>query len=227
MVMIRESYCGVKVGDITKKGIEAIGPFFRLPGTTPRNPLWMCVTKCVACGEVSVRFASNLGNKAGCNCHRVAPNKTHGMTQSPLFVAWQNMRKRCYNPKSQRYKTYGARGITVCDEWNNSSTTFLKWATENGWKPGLEIDRIDLNGNYCPENCRFIPHAEQARNRTTTRRLTAWGETKGLQDWLEDPRCVVIEQTIHQRLKKGWSHEAAIGTPSTPPALRRSLKIPV
>lgn len=83
--------------------------------------------------------------------------------ENPLRYTWSGMKQRCYNPKIKSYKTYGARGIRVCDEWLHDYPRFAEWASNNGWKPGLTLDRIDPDGNYCPENCRFITRSENAK----------------------------------------------------------------
>jgi len=103
----------------------------------------------------------------------------------PLYDAWRNIKRRCYGnyENSKYYKNYGGRGIKVCDEWKNDFELFLKWAKSNGWKSGLTIDRIDVNGNYCAENCRWITQKEQLANRRTSRNITYNGETKSAKEW--------------------------------------------
>lgn len=83
--------------------------------------------------------------------------------ENPLRYTWSGMKQRCYNPNIRAYKTYGARGIKVCDEWLHDYPRFAEWASNNGWKQGLTIDRIDPDGNYCPENCRFITRSENSK----------------------------------------------------------------
>ena len=104
----------------------------------------------------------------------------HGLTKHPLYRKWQDMKKRCYNPNVQRYKSYGAQGIRVCDEWKYSFTSFYNWSIENGWKEGLTIERLDIYGNYSPQNCKYITYSEQSYNNKTTVWVVYRGETKCL-----------------------------------------------
>lgn len=82
-----------------------------------------------------------------------------------IFKIWQGMRQRCNNPNDKDYEQYGGRGIKVCAEWDRSSESFINWALQNGYSDDLSIDRRDVNGNYCPENCHWATTTEQARNR--------------------------------------------------------------
>jgi hypothetical protein len=126
------------------------------------------------------------------------------------------MKRRRYNPNERGYKNYGGRGISVCALWRANTVAFVEWGLANGWKPALTIERIDVNGNYCPENCRFATHKEQANNTRRTIRVTAFGETKSLSDWMNDPRTARIERnTIAHRIKKlGLDPEIALTLPS-------------
>lgn len=141
--------------------------------------LWVCQCDC---GQVTKPISGgnlrrNIIKSCGCLRREIAIerggtlNKTHGMYKSRLYHVWQGMIARCTNPKNQRYKNYGGRGITVCEEWLNSFQAFHDWAMANGYKPDAAfgectIDRTDVNGDYCPENCRWITIAEQNRNTT-------------------------------------------------------------
>ena len=122
------------------------------------------------------------------------------------------MKRRCTNPADDKYYRYGARGIKVCDEWLNWDT-FFAWA-EGRYRPGLSINRIDNDGGYNPENCEFTDVVSQARNKSSNHLVTAFGETKILIEWVEDPRCVVTYAALQLRLtRRKWDPEKAITTP--------------
>lgn len=93
----------------------------------------------------------------------------HGESRSRLYFVWAQMKGRCLNKNNTAYYNYGGRGITICKEWENSAN-FLKWAHSTGYKVGLTIDRVDVNGNYCPENCRWADAHTQCANRRKQKR---------------------------------------------------------
>lgn len=105
----------------------------------------------------------------------------HGMTNSRLYRIWKSMRQRCYSLNNKDYKDYGGRGISVCKEWSEF-TVFYEWAMENGYREDLSIDRIDNNGNYCPENCRWATASQQQKNKRC-KRLSYNGETHSIDEW--------------------------------------------
>ena len=100
-----------------------------------------------------------------------------------IYKVWSGIKQRCFNPNSNRYKNYGGRGISICDEWKNSFETFCKWDLENGYKEGLSIDRIDHEKNYEPSNCRWSDEITQQNNRTNNTLYEYDGETHTLTDW--------------------------------------------
>ena len=115
------------------------------------------------CGKDFEAQVSNIksGSIKSCGCIK----KTHGLGKTKLYKVWHSMVSRCHNIKSQSYNLYGNRGIKVCNEWKNSIISFHNWALENGYKEGLEIDRIDNDGNYEPNNCQWVSSKQNSRNR--------------------------------------------------------------
>lgn len=91
----------------------------------------------------------------------------HVFSKTRLRQTWYDMKRRCYDTSRKRYEYYGGKGITVCEEWKNSFIAFRKWALSNGYQDGLQIDRIDSNGNYCPENCRWVTPHQNKMNKTS------------------------------------------------------------
>lgn len=136
------------------------------------------------------------------------PNYKHGGKGTRLFSIWANMKSRCYNQNTTHYSRYGARGITVCEEWKDDFQAFYDWAISNGYEDHLTIDRIDNDGNYEPSNCRWATVNEQSTNRSTNHVVTINGISKCLMDWCVD--CGVNYKTVKDRLKRGWTYEDAL-----------------
>lgn len=144
-------------------------------------------------------------------------NTTHGLSKTKLYKIFHGMKQRCYNPNNPEYKHYGGRGITICDEWLNDFSEFYKWALSAGWDDFKEakeqtIERNCVNGNYCLDNCKFIPISEQPLNKTDSRMITAFGETKNLSKWARETGIPLT--TIKARIDRlGWSVEKALSKP--------------
>ena len=136
---------------------------------------------------------------------KVAVSKEH------LYPVWSTMHARCENPKHNRYHRYGARGIRVDQVWA-TYPALRSWAMESGWEPGLTIDRINSDGNYCPENCRWATVTEQNRNKGNNRTVLFEGIEQSLSQWAEDPRCAVSYKILWERLDAGWDFETALIT---------------
>lgn len=119
-----------------------------------------------------------------------------------------DMKRRCYNPEEKFYKDYGGRGIKVCDEWMDKKeghSNFQKWAVENGWEEGRSIDRIDVNGNYEPSNCRWATPEEQANNRRNNNYVTINGVTKTTSEWAR--QIGISQNAFTGRINSGWTGE--------------------
>lgn len=139
----------------------------------------------------------------------------HGLCAHPLYRVWTDMRRRCYAiHRVEKYNAYGGRGIRVCLQWRTSFKSFYRWAIENGWQRGLQIDRIDNDGDYEPRNCRIVDRFVNSNNKRNNRPVTAFGETKNLAEWARDSRCRVKLITLARRLRVGEDAETAISRPA-------------
>ena len=136
-------------------------------------------------------------------------NYKHGMKGTRLYNVWINMRQRCYNKNMPSYKNYGERGIVVCEEWHDFAE-FYKWAMENGYKNDLTIERINVNGNYEPNNCKWATREEQAYNKRNNRYITYNGKTQTMKEWSVETGINYFK--IRDRLRRGWSVERTLNT---------------
>lgn len=178
-----------------------------------RSTMWLC--RC-DCGNEVTAFSQNLvrGRTRSCGCYndeaRRKRSRTHGETDTRLYGIWCGMKRRCHNQKDEGYSTYGARGITVCDEWRNSYEAFRDWAVAHGYGDGLTIDRQNNDKGYSPDNCRWATAIEQANNRRKTLFVRHNGRYMPLADWARLTGIKYI--TLYARLKSGWPIEKALTT---------------
>lgn len=176
----------MKIRDLTN---QSFGRLIVLKYQESRNwrAYWYC--KC-QCGQYKVCSGHDLvGGKilsCGCLMKEVAAKNAKGMhlkssqnvrdpriwkngKKHPLWYILAGMKSRCYTPTCRQYRWYGAKGIKICDEWKDSLPSFIEWAESEGWEKGLTIDRVDVNKDYTPENCRFITRSENVRRAVVER----------------------------------------------------------
>jgi hypothetical protein len=182
-------------------------------GLTPlRKAKWICQCDC---GGTTVAQLGNLrsGHSQSCGCvGREGRRKgvtTHGLSHTKEYRVWVGMKKRCENVKTPVYSDYGGRGIRVCSEWR---IDFVRFLTDMGPCPeGHSIERINNDGNYQPDNCRWIPKPDQGANRRNNHRITVRGESHTLAEW---GRILGVPASrISARLRSGWSPDRALTAP--------------
>lgn len=176
---------------------------------------WHCICDCGT--KRNVRENSLIqGKSMSCGCYhsdimKVVGNYNtiHGMSNSRLYRIFNHMHNRCYNENDIRYNRYGGRGIYVADEWHKFEN-FMRWALSNGYKDDLSIDRIDPNGNYCPENCRWAAKSTQSNNKTNNRFYTFNNEIHTIAEWAKVFN--IPYKKLWKRLNSGWNIERALTT---------------
>lgn len=129
----------------------------------------------------------------------------------PIYGVWLGMKQRCLNPNHHYYNYYGGSNITICDEWKNNSRSFTSWAFKNGYKQGLQLDRVDNKKGYSPDNCHFVTRTQNMRNTRKTKFYSYNGETASLPELAE--LLKFNYRLIKGRLDIGWDLKKAIETP--------------
>ena len=203
--------CNLKVGDVFGRleVLESVGR------SKHGKVLWRCAC---SCGGEAVSTSGDLksGNTKSCGCLQrekaASFNKRHGMSRTPMYERWCNIKRRVYDEKCPSYKDYGGRGIKVCDRWLESFENFYE---DMGDPPSekYSIDRIDNDGDYCPENCRWATDREQSCNTSRNRILTHRGASKTMTEWCEI--YSIRYSTVYDRITRyGWSVEDALTKPA-------------
>lgn len=192
--------------DISGQKFGKLSVIERVSNNYARAASWFC--RC-DCGGSVVATGNSLrsGNRVSCGCKRFP--KTHGMSKTPIYYVWATMRRRCENPNNSSYHDYGGRGIKVCLRWHS----FDNFYADMGDRPSdyHEIDRIDNNGAYSPDNCRWAKKDIQAANKRNNRFITACGETLHITEWARRLGCQ--HSAIIARLKSGMSEADAVTKP--------------
>ncbi len=204
--------------DLTGRRFERLTVMCEIEKKPCRNIKWLC--KC-DCGKIATVTTSNLnsGGVKSCGCLHIEKLKDrstrHGFARSnnvhPLYNAWHNIIQRCLNKKSIAFKDYGARQINIYPPWRKDPELFVKWGINNGWKPGLTIDRKNNNLGYYPDNCWFTTQKEQMRNTRRTMFLTLNGKKRPLSKWAEILK--IKPYILWNRINRSWSVEKTLTTP--------------
>lgn len=170
--------------------------------------LLLCSCDCGGTTKI-LPYQFKRGNVKSCGCLlKKSPNYKDGRSKNDLYGIWYNMIGRCENPKHPKYYRYGERGISVCDEWHNF-WDFVKWSDSVGGKPNeFTLDRIDNDGNYCPENCRWASSKTQSLNKSNNRIITYNGISKTLHEWALS--LGISDQSLSKRIEKGWGLDKAL-----------------
>lgn len=194
--------------DLTGQRFGRLIVIKRAENVKSRHIIWLC--RCDCGKEVKTRWQPLLsGRTMSCGCYRKDINTKHGMSRTRLGRIWREMNARCYNENNNAFKDYGGRGIGVCKEWGDNVLAFCDWADKNGYKDNLTIERVDVNGNYDPGNCKWVTMKEQENNRTNNRLITYNGKTKTAMQWSDE--LGVNYRNLLWRIYNGWPVGQALG----------------
>lgn len=180
---------------------------------------WLCVCEC---GNEKIIDGGSLtsGKTRSCGCLNIeqlhkkgfeSNRAKHCLWGTRIYRIWKCIKTRCYNSNTKDYELYGGRGIKVCDEWKDSFPAFMKWSFENGYDNTKSIDRINVNGDYEPSNCRWATAKQQANNKRNNHFITIGEETKTVTEWIEVSG--ICKATFYQRLRAGKTGQDLISTP--------------
>lgn len=199
--------------DITGKKFNYLTPIKPVYKDSIGHTHWLC--KCDCGNEIIVDKAHiTSGHTKSCGCFSIKVHSTHSSSKSRLYKIWIGMRNRC----KRKVQNYGKKGIKVCPEWDRSFVAFQNWALNNGYADDLSIDRINNDGDYCPENCRWATYKEQNSHLNSYNTLFSPiyimynGEKHTLREWAKIKN--IKYKTILARYERGWSIERMLETPT-------------
>ena len=205
-----DNIVGMKIGEWTV--LKRVAD--RVLKNGKRYPTYQCLC---SCGNIKNVDYFNLRNHKTKSCGCLFERNSH--YKEPLYQRWLDMKSRCNCPNNTEYSNYGGRGISVIEEWNNDYFAFKNWALQNGFSEELTLDRIDVNGNYEPQNCRWITFIDQQNNRRNNRKVTYHGQTKTVCQWSRElgihPATLVhrlnywndVEKAFTESVRKEFGHE--------------------
>jgi len=185
--------------------------------TKRKNGYIVYKCKCHSCGRTLEKTLEHLSrrrkqghNNMTCGCYDKHHNHLYknGLSSTRLRYIYDGMKARCYNTNNPSYRNYGYRGINICKEWLENFENFYNWAINNGYKDELTIDRIDVDGNYEPNNCRWSTKLEQASNKRNIAFITFNGVTKPIKEWAKEYNIQLC--TLRTRINRGWEIERAL-----------------
>ena len=177
--------------------------------TNNGNAKWLCQCDC---GNTVIARAAGLKHRCyvSCGCSKTKRLFRHGLADTRLDIIYRSMKQRCYDNNAENYYLYGGRGIRICDSWLKDKELFFQWAFQSGYSDSLSIDRIDVNGDYEPSNCRWVTAQTQSNNRRNNHYITRNGVTKTATEWARE--FGINPATFFSRLHNGWSVERALNT---------------
>lgn len=179
---------GGKILDLTGHKYGRLTPLKMVERNSSNKVQWLCLCDCGNTVKVTTGHLRS-GHTKSCGCYNidssVESSTTHNGKGTRLYEIWEGMKKRCNNPNSKYYHLYGGRGICVCDEWQNDFSAFRDWAMANGYEDNLTIDRMEVDGNYEPSNCRWATRKEQNNNTRRNHIITVGGVSKNIAQWSE------------------------------------------
>lgn len=174
---------------------------------------FLCLCDCGNTCTVNL-VSLRRGDTKSCGCMV----KKHGMyygedgKKTRIYQTWEDMKSRCRNPNRKGYSNYGGRGIRVCEEWLADFNTYFAWCKENGYTDSLTLDRIDVNGNYEPSNCRWATGKEQCNNKRNNVNIEHDGVTKTVSEWARIHN--LTSSVLGMRIKRGWDTSRAFSEPA-------------
>jgi hypothetical protein len=201
----RQAFIGKRFGRLVVLSLEYI---------KNQATFWRCACDC---GNECIVARDNLrsGGTQSCGCLKEEARElrctTHGMTHTRLHSIWSGIKKRCNNKNCKAFKNYGGRGIKICDEWSNDFLVFYAWSCISGYADNLSIDRIDNDGDYCPENCKWVTTEEQNRNTRQCIYVTIEGVIKTISEWARIAGVCI--KTFKRRLALGLTGKDLIAPP--------------